>query len=75
MEPSLNFYRDMFKLTSIEEIRREPPEETQCEIYVLLGADRGLAASRQLHVELDDPVSGAMLAIAPQDREMLRLLR
>ena len=75
MEPSLNFYRDMFKLTSIEEIRREPAEETECEIYVLLGADRSLAASRQLQVVLDDPVSGAMLAIAPQDREMLRTLR
>lgn len=66
MEPSLNFYRDMFKLTSIEEIRRQPAEETQCEIYVLLGADRALAASRQLHVVLDDPISGAMLAIAPR---------
>ena len=66
MEPSLNFYRDMFKLTSIEEIRRQPPEETQCEIYVLLGADRSLATVRQLHVVLDDPVSGAMLAVAPE---------
>jgi 4-amino-4-deoxy-L-arabinose transferase-like glycosyltransferase len=75
MEPSLNFYRDMFKLTTVEEIRRQPPEETQCEIYVLLGVDRSLAASRQLHVVLDDPVSGAMLAVAPQDREMLRMLR
>jgi 4-amino-4-deoxy-L-arabinose transferase-like glycosyltransferase len=72
MEPSLNFYRDMFKLTSIEEIRRQPPEETQCEIYVLFGADRPLAARRQLHVVLDDPVSGTMLAVAPQDRETLR---
>lgn len=66
MEPSLNFYRDMFKLSSIEEIRRQPPEETECEFYVLFRADRSLAARRQLDVVLDDPVSGVMLAVAPR---------
>jgi hypothetical protein len=62
----------MFKLTSIEEIQRQPPEETQCETYVLYGADRSLAARRHLDVVLDDPISETMLAIAPEDREMLR---
>jgi hypothetical protein len=63
MEPSLNFYREMFHLTWLSEVRRQPVEETQCSFYVLLYDDRSLVSKRQLRVLLDDPASGAILAI------------
>ena len=70
LEPSLNFYRDIFHLDWFEEIlplgsggERKSLEETECDFYVLWEDDRSLASKRQLRVLMDDPVSEAMLAI------------
>jgi hypothetical protein len=71
MEPSLNFYRDMFQITWLAEVQRQPAEESACDFYVLLYDDRLLVEKRQLRTLLDDPVSGAILAITPSAYEVL----
>jgi hypothetical protein len=67
LEPSLNFYRDMFHLDWLEELQREPVEKLPRDFYVLIYADRALASKRHLRVLLDDPISGAVLALPPKE--------
>ena len=60
-EPSLNFYRQRYRLVWLERLTREGPEG-EADYYVLEGDDLGLLDRRGLRVLYRDPVSGAVLA-------------
>ncbi len=61
-EPSLNFYRQRFRLRWLENITRDGPRGDY-DYYVLAGDDVSLAAAMNLEVLRRDPLSGAVLAV------------
>lgn len=62
-EPTLNFYRELYRLTWMEPVTRNGPEGNY-DYYVLLLDDSSLVAKRGLKVLYTDPVAGVLLAEA-----------
>jgi hypothetical protein len=62
-EPSLNFYRERYRLTWMEPATREGPEGSY-DYYILLLNDSSLVARRGLRVLYTDPFAGVVLAAA-----------
>jgi hypothetical protein len=62
-EPSLNFYRERYRLTWMEPVTRNGPEGSY-DYYVLLLDDSSLVARRGLTVLFTDPFADALLAAA-----------
>lgn len=66
LEPSLNFYRKLWRMNWMAPVRREKPDR-EATHYVLLTEDHGLIVRRRLRVLFEDPFSGVVLAV-PRDR-------
>jgi hypothetical protein len=62
-EPSLNFYRERYRLAWMEPVTRNGPEGSY-DYYVLLLDDSSLVARRGLTVLYTDPFADALLAAA-----------
>jgi len=60
LAPSLNFYRDRFRLQWILPVTREGPEGG-CNYYLLLPQDHELLARYEMRPILDDCISGLAL--------------
>ncbi|MCS6953879.1 MAG: hypothetical protein RMK57_12640 [Bryobacterales bacterium] len=66
LEPSLNFYRKLWRMDGVAPVRRESPDR-EADYYVLLREDHGLIARRRLRVLFADALSGVAVAV-PRDR-------
>lgn len=66
LEPSLNFYRKLWRMNWMAPVRRENPDR-EATHYILLTEDHGLIVRRSLRVLFRDPLSGVVLAV-PRDR-------
>ncbi len=66
LEPSLNFYRKLWRLEWMAPISRQGADQDAA-FYVLLSQDHALIARRRLEVLFRDPLSSAVLAV-PRDR-------
>ena len=64
-EPTLNFYRDRYRLTWMEPVERKDPNDGSYDYYILLLDDSSLVAKRGLTVLYTDPFADALLAAAP----------
>ncbi len=67
LEPSLNFYRRLYKLDWLEPVTRKGPD-ADYDYYVLLGGDAPLVEKRGLSVLYRDRQSGATLAAPGKTR-------
>jgi hypothetical protein len=66
LEPSLNFYRKLWRLEWMAPITRQGADQ-DADFYVLLGQDHALIARRKLAVLFRDSLANVVLA-APRDR-------
>jgi hypothetical protein len=65
-EPTLNFYRQMYRLAWMEPVERKDPNDGNYDYYILSLEDSSLVATRGLTVLYTDPFAGAVLAAAPR---------
>jgi hypothetical protein len=61
LEPTLNYYRDHFRITSMEPVTRRDPDG-DFDYFVLLPGNQEIISKRNLTVLYRGPISGAVLA-------------
>jgi hypothetical protein len=61
-EPTVNYYRDRYRLSWLEEMKRTEKPEAGCRFFILSANDRRYLTELDLRTLWSDPVSGAVLA-------------
>ncbi|MGB9606878.1 MAG: hypothetical protein ACPL88_13470, partial [Bryobacteraceae bacterium] len=62
LEPSLNFYRQRYRLTWMDKVTRDGPRG-DFDYYLLIGEDTALVSEKGLAALYRHPLSGAVLAV------------